>query len=180
MNKVVKTFFLFIVIFIAGCWTKNYNSYQELKINDIVLSIPKGFLLTKINNNKVNKFNILYQYKQNNYSWFSDSIVIWEYVWKYPDDLKKFCSIVTDKFIRKIPGSKILNNWFNENKNIVTYWFKYSVTDNIFKESTPNYYWLQMYIFYNKKLIVLNYLSYSINNIDNFFKLVKNVKIVTN
>ena len=177
MKKLALIIMLFLSVFLYGCWEKKENNLQTIKFWEFQLDIPKNYMLVNTEKKYSWKYTILYEYKESSFSGFSDSIIIAEYKWKI-NDQKKFFSIIKDKFLRKVPWWKIIKAWNFSISSYKTYWFKYAISNNLFKEKENNYYGLQAYIFISKnKVYVINYLSTKEEKVDNFLKLIKQIKL---
>ena len=180
----MKRFWLFVLLvgslLLASCWgNSEEQKYQSVKFDSVVLNIPEDFVLVNIKDSQINKFKILYEYKKQSFSGFADSLIIGQYVGDYPADEKKFFSIVMDKFVRKVPWTKLLGNWKKTiGKWIELYWFKYAVSNNVFDDKKADYYGLQAYLFEKNKseVYVINYLTANKDNLDKILDLIKSVE----
>jgi len=177
MKKLALIILFSLSLFLYWCWEKKENNLQTIKFWEFQLDIPKDYVLVKTEKKYSWKFTILYEYKESNFSGFSDSIIIAEYKWKI-NDYKKFFSIIKDKFLRKIPWGKVLKIWDFSVSSYKVYWFKYAISNNLFNEKENSYYGLQAYIFVSKnKAYVINYLSIEEKNIDKFISLIKQIRL---
>lgn len=179
MKKVLAIFFILISLFLSACGSKKVEAeYQKIKFDSLILQLPKNYVLVKLDNNLVDKFEVEQAYKEQNFSGFSSSLIISKYIWQYPNDIEKFFSVISDKFIKKVPGSKILDiNDFSV-WNIKVYYFTYSVSNNLFDNSKANYYWVQAYFFEPKQIYAINYLTYDENKLNDFVKLLKKIQLL--
>ena len=180
----MKNFWLFVLLIgtllLASCgWNSEDQKYQAVKFDNVVLNIPKDFVFINIKDSQINKFKILYEYKKQSFSDFSDSLIIGQYIWTYPINEKKFFLIIVDKFTRKVPGTKLLDRWsFSVKEQIKSYWFKYAISNNIFDEKNVDYYGLQVYLFEKNKskIYIINYLSIKKDDLDKILDLIKTVE----
>ena len=177
MKKIFIWLLLLVSIFLVSCGNTKEQSYQQVKVNNLVFQIPEKFVLVASDKKKINKFEILQEYKLSTFSGFADSLIIWKYIGEYPVSEEKFFSIIMDKFIRKIPWAATIDNGEFKKKDAKVFWFKYSVKDNLFNDSKPDYYGLQAYIFDKKQVYVINYLSSKKDNIDQILDLLKKVEV---
>ena len=177
--RFLAIFFVLLSFLLVGCSSeKNEVEYQKIKFDSLVLQLPKNYILVKLDNNLVDKFEVEQAYKEQNFSWFSSSLIISRYIWQYPSDKKKFFSIVSDKFLRKVPWSKILSENGFSIWDVNVYYFTYSVSNDLFDESKADYYWLQAYFFEPNEVYVLNYLTSSKEKLEKFIDLLKNIKLL--
>lgn len=180
MKRIVLFFMLFVSLFLASCGDKKEESKtQQIKISNLELTIPAGFVSTLSGDKKLWQFKIIEEYKNPSFSGFSSSLIVWEYFWTYPSDFDKFFSVVEDKFLRKIPGSNLLKQW----KFSIKWWvkisyFEYSVKNKLFEDSKPDYYWIQAYILDNKKVYVINYLSSNKDDISDILDSLKDMRLI--
>ncbi len=177
MKKLITFLFIGVSIFLWGCSSSKPENYQTIKLNDLVFPVPSKAILVW-NTQKINKFQILYTYKIPALSGFSDSIVIWKYLWEYPKNEKKFFNIVVDKFIRKVAWAKLVDKSSFSIKNAKVYYFVYSIQNDIINwKWNPDYYWLQAYIFDKPNVYVVNFLFADKKKVDYYKKLLKSIKI---
>ena len=170
---------LFLSVILSSCGNKEEDKTQKIKVSNLELSIPDWFVSSLSTSKKIWQFKIIDEYKKPSFSGFSSSLIIWEYFWRYPSDFDNFFSVVENKFLRKLPGSAVLKQWkFSLKWWIKVVYFKYSVKNNIFKKSEPDYYWLQLYILESKKIYVMNYLSSSKTDVDSMLDLFKEIKLI--
>jgi len=179
MKQILTVFFILAVFIISGCGSnKEQQSYQNIKFDSMVMQLPKWYVLVKNNGKVVDKFQIDLAYKEQSFSGFSSSLVIWKYTWQYPSDREKFFSIILEKMVAKLPWTKILSKNDFSAWNVKVYYFIYSVSNNLFDNTKPNYYWLQAYFFKPNQVYVLNYLTDKKNKLTDFEKLLRKVKLL--
>jgi len=179
MRQILAVFFVLISFLLFGCGQeKQETEYQKIKFDSLVLSLPQDYFLVNLDKNIVDKFEVEQAFKEQVYSGFSSSLVISKYIWQYPSDKKKFFSVISDKFLRKVPGSQILDtNKFSVWK-IDVFYFTYSIKNNLFDDTKPDYYGLQAYFFEPDKIYALNYLTATKEKLDKFVDLLKHIQLL--
>jgi len=167
----MRKIFLYLVMLLSltACWWKQVQSFKLVSFWQFSFNISDKF--SQVNNKKTIKdFKILYTYNAKDLIKWNDSessLVILKYIGDYPKDKKEFFSIVSNKFKREIPGTKIIEkSKFKKNDDTI-YYFTYKVYDNLFtkKEEKADHYGLQAYVFSKDKLYVISYVSSSTETI---------------
>ena len=177
----MKKIFLYLVILLSltACWWKQVQSFKLVSFWQFSFNISDKFL--QVNNKKTIKdFKILYTYNAKDLVEWNDSessLVLLKYIGDYPKDKKEFFNIVSDKFVRQIPGTKILEKSKFEKDDNVIYYFTYKVYDNLFiqKKEKADHYGLQSYIFSKDKLYVISCVSSSNQTIQMILDDIKNL-----
>jgi len=184
MARKFLSFFLVLFSFVlVSCGVSKQVDENTLSVKfwDYVLNLDKKFYVGSVKNLDSKDIKVLYVYKKkwakNN---FSDSLIIWTYVWKYPADKKEFFSIILDKLKREIAWVSILDSWEKKIWDSILYYVKYKVNDNIFGWDSENiYYGLQAYLLddKNKTVYVISYLSLEEDSINDIFSKIENLEI---
>lgn len=163
----MKNFFLYLILLLTltACWWKQVQDNKVLSFWQFYIYISHKF--KQIDSKKTLKdFEILYSYAakdliEQEYS--KNSLLILKYSEHYPNNKKEFFNIVSDKFRREIPGTKIIKKAKIVKDNIPIYYFTYKVYDNLFykENEKADYYGIQAYIFTNDKIYLISYTSSS-------------------
>jgi len=179
-KKLFSFFLIFFSFFLISCWwNEDVSNNLNIKIWNYSLILDNDFFVANSNLDS-NDIDILYSYRKRWNNNFSDSLIIWEYKWKYPKDEKEFFSIMLDKIKREIAWVSIISNWKVDINWDSLYYIKYKVNDNIFWWDNENiYYWLQAYLFdKNDKIVyIISYLSLEEDAVNDIFDSIKNLEV---
>lgn len=177
-KSIMKNFFLYIVILLtlASCWWKE-DLLKTVNFWGISFNISNNFSQVK-DYSSVEDYKVLDVYNtQEKTDVPKASLILLEYKGPYPQDEKEFFTIVSDKFQRQIPGVNILKKSRFKKKDNTVYYFTYEVFDDLFANdnTNPNYYGLQAYVFNNKKVYTISYMSSSKKATDTMLSNIKNL-----
>lgn len=179
MKKVL--IYLIIIFTLTACWWKTVEDWKIIQFWKFYFNIPKTFSLVVDKKQKIKDFKILFSYvnKKTYQDNLISSLLVLKYIWEYPKSEDNFFSVISDKFRRQIPGTKIISSSKLTKDNIKIYYFTYKVYDNLFnnKNEKASYYWLQVYIFDWKNIYLISYVSAKDDEIKTMLDKIKDLHI---